>query len=327
MKIGANQQHRAELEAALGRKYDYLRVYNVKDAQNLPGDGVAAVVSTKPGKWADVAAGKADAQVKADAQLLAALPIPGCYIMHHEPENDAATFGTAQQFAAAFDHVISVMKPLMPDWVFCMCFIGETLGKLMKDGTIGAYANGGPDAWTPKNVDIISIDKYDWCGARKDPIGYAKPGEVPLTPEQFYGPFVAHGKKTGKTMWVTEYGACRVEGEDGTIQASKLDRLLPYVKDNGIEAFLYFNSDSNDPGCITNNRIDQLQPAVDAFKRYGDETAPTDCAEVEAELAAVKTELANQEQANDDLITELSKTQAERDAALEKLAQIHTLSG
>ncbi len=267
MKIGANQMHRAELEAALGRKYDYLRIYNIRDAQTLPGAGTAAVVSTKPGKWADVAAGRADVQVRSDAQALAALPVPGVYIMHHEPENDAATFGTAQEFAAAFDHVISVMKPLMPGWRYCVCFIGETLGRLASNGTIGT---------------------------RKDPIGYAKPGEQPVTPEQFYAPFFAHGKKTGKTMWVTEYGACRVQGEDGSIQAPKISRLLPYVQENGVEAFLYFNSDSNDPGCITNNRIDQLAPSVAAFKAYGTSAPPQDdkarIAELEAEVAALEAE-------------------------------------
>jgi hypothetical protein len=324
MKIGANQMHRAELEAALGRKYDYLRIYNVKDAQTLPGPGVAPVVSTKPGKWADVAAGKADAQVKADAQALAALT-PGCYIMHHEPENDTASFGTSAQFVAAFDHVVSIMRPLMPGWDFCVCLIGETFGKVLKDGTIGGFANGGPAAWTPASADIISIDKYDWCGARKDPIGYAKPGEVPVPADQFYAPFLAHGTATGKRLWVTEYGACRVDGEDGSIQAPKIERLLPVVEGK-VEAFLYFNSDAGDPGCITNNRIDQLAPSVVAFKKFGTPVVVDPCADVQAELDATKVELSNQEIANDELVAANDALVVQLNDAQNKLAQINALS-
>jgi hypothetical protein len=129
----------------------------VKSAQ---ADGLYPVVSFKTGgySWADVAAGRADADLKAMAAKLDALSGPVFVAVHHEPEKD----GTPQAWSAMQVHALPILG--RGNDVF--------VGVIGNGWWWSAKAKGYSDAqiaqWITPGVrkvsDVIAGDTYDGGG-------------------------------------------------------------------------------------------------------------------------------------------------------------------
>jgi hypothetical protein len=103
-------------------------------------------------RWRDIAKGKHDREIAAQAKLLRTWGGEAYFVFNHEPENDPA--GKAHDFADAFDHVRAT---------------------LMR----GTYqgARGGANAWMPQTCDVLGADGYN-RGACNPAIGWEAFGSI-----------------------------------------------------------------------------------------------------------------------------------------------------
>jgi len=290
--------------------------------------GRTPIISTKlTGTWAQAATGSNNARLDAAVNGLTAQDIAATkgvpqLSFHHEPEGD----GTPADYNAMWKYMVGRYAALLRDAGWDLCVI--TMG-----GTFAGWTK-----WTPAQleqalagVDVTRVisDVYEKPGETN---GYAtKPWTHPSAASSPHRKYLDWCKAKGYTAGLAEIGVLKNQS-DPNFQASFLDALAGWDRSNEYEYAIYYDRLPGEGGAVNNCAIFDTPTALRSFAKLYDapvvpEPIPGDCTEVEAELAAVKVELANQEQANDDLIAELSKTQAERDSALDKLAQIHTLSG
>ncbi|MFL5766897.1 MAG: twin-arginine translocation signal domain-containing protein [Actinomycetota bacterium] len=111
-------------------------------------------------RWRDIAKGKHDREIAAQAKLLREWGGEAYFVFNHEPENDPA--GKAHDFAEAFDHVRATFEN---DGVRRLHYVAT----LMR----GTYqgARGGPGDWLPKTCDLLGADGYN-RGACNPAIGW-----------------------------------------------------------------------------------------------------------------------------------------------------------
>ncbi|MFS0704888.1 glycosyl hydrolase [Cellulomonas sp. 179-A 9B4 NHS] len=162
-------------EDALGRRLDTQRLYHRWD-ENLLGPIATGTVqrarvpmlSILPRlgngsvvRWATIASGGADAQIRTHAQQVKQLG-PTVYLtLHHEPDIAGTSFGTPAEYVAAWRHYVEVFRAegvtnVLWTWV-------STTGALTQP-TTDPTAKGfypGDDV-----VDRIGSDTYNWFGCR-----------------------------------------------------------------------------------------------------------------------------------------------------------------
>jgi hypothetical protein len=289
--------------------------------------GRTPIISTKlTGSWLDASKGSNNTRLDAAVNGLVAqditklLRVP-LLVVHHEPEGD----GTVADFNA-------MQKFMFGRYAAKLRAAGWDMGIITMGGTLMGWTK-----WTPTQLDqaLAGIDVK-----RVHSDIYEKPGETngvatkpwtdPSSTSSPHRKYLDWCKSHGYIAAMPECGVLK-HVSDTTFQASFLDSLAGWDRSNEYEYVIYYDRMPGEGGATNNCAIFDSPTALRSFAKLYDAAVvvpppASDCSEVEAELAAVKVELANQEQANDDLITELAKTQGERDAALERLAQIHTLS-
>jgi hypothetical protein len=127
-------------------------------------DGMYPVISFATGSysWADVAAGKADAALKAMATKLAALPCDVFVAIHHEPYGD----GTPAAWAKMQVHALPLLGP-DPG-----VKVGVIANGWMWSSTKKGYTDAEIAAWIPKSViavsDVIAGDTYQSAATGED---------------------------------------------------------------------------------------------------------------------------------------------------------------
>jgi hypothetical protein len=117
-------------------------------------------------RWRDIAKGKHDREIAAQAKLLRTWGGEAYFVFNHEPENDPA--GKAHDFADAFDHVRATLEN---DGVKRLHYVAT----LMR----GTYqgARGGATAWMPQTCDVLGADGYN-RGACNPAIGWEAFGSI-----------------------------------------------------------------------------------------------------------------------------------------------------
>lgn len=172
----------AAYETALGRRLDVQRVYlRWDDRLDAPAVADAAargrvpMVSVLPRlldgtdlTWARIAAGELDEQIRAHARQAARLG-PVVYLtLHHEADIAPATYGTGEQFVAAWRHWVAVLRAegvtnALWTWVVTPSAVSRPVSD---PGGAGFYP--GDDV-----VDRIGADVYNWNGCRANvPTGW-----------------------------------------------------------------------------------------------------------------------------------------------------------
>lgn len=161
-------------EEALGRRLAVHRMYQRWDddlavvAAPTVRRGRVPMLSVLPKRldgtvlrWASLAQGAADAQIRAHAQQVRSLG-PVVYLtLHHEADTAGATYGTAAEYVAAWRRYVEVFRAegvtnVLWTWV-------PTTGALMRP-TTDPTAKGfypGDDV-----VDRIGTDAYNWFGCK-----------------------------------------------------------------------------------------------------------------------------------------------------------------
>ena len=148
-------------------------------------------------RWADIAAGKYDADIAARAREIKRFKKIVYLNFHHEPEDDQDTpgqrkAGTPADYRAAWRHIRAIFRSQHVTNVrFVFILMGWT------------YRSGHAAQWYPGSrvIDIVGADAYNWFGT-------AHPGSHGWT--TFASAFHAaqqFAAAKGKTFWVAETGA------------------------------------------------------------------------------------------------------------------------
>ncbi len=250
-----------DLEGQIGRKLDVHRLYDVWDDPQ-PGPmtswtvagGRTPVLSIKASRrdgsvvrWADIAAGREDPQIRAQARGLKALNAPLFLSLQHEPENDPGN-GTAADYVAAWRHYVAVFRS---ENVTNVSFTWILMAWSFERATIADSFYPGDDV-----IDWVAADGYNWYGTSADkpwrPLGDAISG--------FYDWGTAHHKP----MMIAEYGSLEDPQTPGRKAAWITDAAAAIKTMPGIKAVLYFHSPVGYPWWI-----DSSASAVAAFADMG----------------------------------------------------------
>ena len=214
----APQDALAAMESEIGRTYDVYHYYHGWQNPLLSDQGLwasshgskllinwKAALEWSGGKsngagagyvrWADIAAGKQDAVIRARARELKGFKKVVYLNFHHEPEDDRdipgeRKAGSPVQFVAAWRHIWTVfhsMRVTNVRWVWIM------MGTTFKDG--------GAKKWYPgdKYVDIVGDDAYNWFNTNHR-------GASWTSFKTAFQPGYSYAVSKGKPLWVTEVG-------------------------------------------------------------------------------------------------------------------------
>jgi hypothetical protein len=258
-----------EFEALIGRKLDITRHY-IRwngDVANGPITWSAAGGRTplvdlsthKRGgewiKWADIAAGRYDAELREKAHALRDLDRKVYFVFQHEPENDTLA-GNAAEYKAAFNHARNL-------------FDDEGATKLRWVATLmrGTYqgARGGPKAWVPSGAHLLGVDGYN-RGACNPLIGW----------QSFRDIFVAarfYANNHGRKLFVQEFGSV---GQEACGDHNKLSRSQ-WLYDAAetirgwpeIEAVVYSNTKAVYNGQKLTFRVETSAQSLRAYREIG----------------------------------------------------------
>jgi hypothetical protein len=183
-----------------------------------------------PISWAQIASGKHDAWVRAQAQSIRQWGRKMYFTFNHEPENDASHCGSSAAYKAAFAHIVGVFANQGVDnvtWVVALMastFNGQ---------------NGGPNNWMPNtHFDVVGVDGYNrWpC--------YRHNGR-----KSFYEIFAhaqAYASRVHKPLAICEYGtledyACGNTGGDPAGKARWLNTGADWIKTWGNVTFAAYS--------------------------------------------------------------------------------------
>ncbi len=199
-----------------------------------------------------IAAGDYDAQIRARALQLKALPGPVMLRWFAEmdlPANQTDAVSPASFIAAwrLIHGIFASVGATNVRWVWC------------PDGS--AFGTSVAQAYYPGSsyVDWVGADGYNWAPE----LPHAKWRSF----AEIFSPFYQWGISTGKPLLVGEYGS--VEGAPGAKAAwfRQADQQLR-TKFQAIRAVVYFNSDHPAFGRYFNWRVTTSQSALAAFRAF-----------------------------------------------------------
>jgi hypothetical protein len=227
------------VESTIGRRLGIVRFY-VRFGENIPSDTMRSVasrgsiplISIQPAgyTWSQISGGASDGYLAAQATKVAAWGRPCFLNFHHEPEDDLGTFGTPEQFAAAFVHVRRVFREQGAkncSWVW-----------ILMGWTFNPQSRRNPDSYYPgdANVDWIAADAYNWS--------FVRPSVRWQSFREVFAPFRrwSLGHRSRPAM-VAETGVVENPGDPAAKAAWFAGARTTLKGWKNFKAFVYFNSD------------------------------------------------------------------------------------
>lgn len=193
------------VERSIGRKFAVDHRY-YRWNQSLPSaydkasyrNGRLPFISWKPMRtdgsiipWGEIVSGSHDRWIAAQARRFRAFGAPMYLTFHHEPENDEE-FGTPDEFASAFAHIVRIFRETR---VRNVAFVWT-----MMSWTFDERSGRNPMDWYPgdRYVDVVGTDGYNWfpmkAGAEWEPF------------QVIMAATMGFAKERGKPVFVVEYG-------------------------------------------------------------------------------------------------------------------------
>ena len=180
--------------------------------------------------WSEIADGAADDIIDQRARDAAAFDARIFLSFHHEPENDASTYGEPKDFIAAWRHIVERFRDAGADKVRFVLTLEAF-----------SYTSSEADRWYPGTdvVDVVAADGYNWFGTRSS----ATWREV----SDIFGPFYDWSVAAEEPAFITEAGTLE-DPDDGQRKAGWFERAGAWLRDRpNIRAFVYFSSDRRWP--------------------------------------------------------------------------------
>jgi hypothetical protein len=175
--------------------------------------------------WSQIAGGKADRIINADAKAAAAYKGPILLSFHHEPEYGVPRYGTPVEFVAAWRHVVDRFRAVGASNVLWIWILGSEV-----------FREGAADGWYPGRsyVDYAGADGYNYA--------FAKPGAQWRTVDALFSSFYAWSVQHHLPAMITETGSMEDPADPGRKAGwfNDADAWLHTHPD--IKAFVYFNS-------------------------------------------------------------------------------------
>jgi hypothetical protein len=255
----------AKLEAQTGttfaidhRYYNWDAPFSVQLMRNTAAHGripFLAFQSSLPAKagrkilYANIANGKEDASIDARADAAKAFGKPMFVSFDHEPNDRIGNNGTAEEYVAAWRHIVDVFRQR-----------GATNVAFVYVQTAASFRSGSPldDSLYPGDnyIDWVAADGYNF---------FACPGKkAGWTPfKQIFNAFYTWGKAKGKPMMIAELGVSEDPNNpdrkaDWYRQAEQQVQQFPDIR-----AVVYYNGA---PKCA--NWVDSSTQALSGFEDF-----------------------------------------------------------
>ena len=172
--------------------------------------------------WADVAAGRYDAQITAQARRLASVgPIWVGYDNEMDGIRRISASGPLSGYPAAYRRIQQIVKPIAPDVIWVWCPSGNNRTAAVAD----CYPGDG-------NVDWICYDPYDPTLSKASPLDTYQPFPAWLASQRI---------GLGKPLGISETGFHR-DRDNATAAAEWINAVPAALSQLGIKMWIWFNS-------------------------------------------------------------------------------------
>ncbi len=257
------------MERLIGRKLDVTRHY-VSWERDIPNDQVRQ--SAKTGhiplisweaqrrngtfvKWADIAAGRHDSELRMKANALKNWGHRAYFVFNHEPENDTPS-GNAAQFKAAFNHVRHVFDNIGAHNLRWVC-------TLMRPTYQGAH--GGAGAWVPSGAQAVGVDGYNR--------GACNPGNGWETFPSIFAGARNYAKNHNKKLIIQEWGCVEPTACGGHFHESKgmwithaCQHIMSWPE---VETVIYTHARATFRGKAFSYQVNSSPGALKAYRTFG----------------------------------------------------------
>jgi hypothetical protein len=259
------QQRRDALERRIGRRFSVDRARGDAYAFNRPllpeyirdsvGDGRRAYLKLQswlgsapdrvPVPWAEVAAGRWDERIRAEAARARSLPGWHYMTFHAEPDVDSPGVqpapGSPEEFTAAFDHVRGVFDAegaTRLAWVVVL--------------TAGTYLRSEADLWMPERPVLVGVDGYNRVATSARSRSFA----------ELFQPAVDFAAAAGRRVFIGETG-CEESPTDPSYKASWIAAVpAPLRAWDRVVVVVWNHSDDGAGGWL----LDSSRASLDAFR-------------------------------------------------------------
>ncbi len=256
------------LESTLGRRFDISHTYHDWDdafpdagEQARASRGTILMINWTPRfygsssivSWRSIANGSQDAQIDRTASRVKAYGRKLFLAFHTEPEPNVGTYGSAQDFVAAWRHI---HDEFVAKGVTNVVWVWNVTGS---SGWYSLYKGGlYPGS---AYVDWIGWDPYNWYTCHNN--AWISFGDKV---SQSYNWFLQNGFGD-KPFMLAEYGS-REKSDGGTAKADWFRGIVPSLKRMpNLKAVVYFHNGTANPGCDW--RINTTTAALKAFAAAG----------------------------------------------------------
>ena len=190
-------------------------------------------------RWAEIAGGRHDATIDAQAQAVKAFEAPIYLSFHAEPEHKDASspWGTPKDFRTAWRRIVDRFRAADVDnvrWVFTLMA-----------WTWNPSSKRDPSAFWPgtEYVDAVGVDGYNWYGCSGAKNAWASLGAIMQRPYEW-------AEARGKPMFVAEWGSVE-DPADHERKGLWLREAAEWVKSHpNVKALTYFHRDDVEPSVV-----------------------------------------------------------------------------
>jgi plastocyanin len=205
-------------------------------------------------KWADIASGRYDAEIDAQAARVAAFPYPIFFSFHHEPTTappNHQSCGTPDDYKAAWRHV---HDKFVAD--------GVTNATYAFTSTALSFQHNNAENFYPGDdiIDVVAADGYNWFGCEFHPGPWREMSEI-------FAPFNQFGVDHDKPLVIGEYGSGEdpdVVGKKGRWFSNGADQLKKWPLVKGV---MYFNVGNGGTSC--DRYVDGSPSSLTGFTAMG----------------------------------------------------------
>ena len=219
--------------------------------------------------WSSIADGSQDAWIIRRADAFKAFGSPIYLAFHHEPENDLSRFGSPQDYAAAFRHIVDVFRA---EGVTNVAFVWNMMGWSF-DSRSGVDVN----AFYPGDdyVDFVAGDGYNHYPLSGNWVSF----------QQIFQPIYDFAVAHAKPLMVAEYGVMEDPSNPDRKGQWFRDALLTLQSWPQLKAMVYFDVYKDGHPCDHGQLdvVDGRVPRPGERHRHGSRAVPVSAAATSAQ--------------------------------------------